>query len=957
MVSRRLHRRLDDGLGPTQEHRRPRQHRQGAHHQQQLGVGTSLPYTATLAQAKAAFAQNLNGFYDPILKNDVLVVFSAGNGSGVHASLDAVTPLNDLRLRSNWLSVANYQASGSADPSSSLCGQTATWCVAAPGSQIVSTFNVTTLDRAGIQAKYTRAMYPGIYAATTYAALQNAATNAWINVLNGYLNRQFAAQQAGKTFDEEAESTFVAQQAVGITLAFGSRIADPDGYTSTLADIVASNTDILGLAFSRAVLTKANAQLQADMKQFLTINGPGYGVLTGTSMAAPNVSGFAAVLMSRFPNYNTGLISDILVSSSKDLDTPGVDLKSGWGAPQMDVALAGPTALRQTREVNVATGGVDIWSNNIQDARDRYSAEVLASFPADIGGLTKRGGGELILTGSNSYSGATRVEQGTLTINGALTRSALTAIGGGTIGGTGSLASLTAASGGIVAPGNVGAIGTLTVAGTTTFAAGSQYLVDVGLPGTSDLIATNRAVLGGGTVTLRPTARDPRFGDSYTILTATNGVTGTFGDTTSFSAILYPLLSYSSTAVTASVAARPYTSVVANTPVQMAYARLLDGNRSAAYNSLLGIYGGLDLQSASTIQATLESLAPRAETTKRAIGTVATDNMARFYRERISAMAPETFQGGSIAMIGKPMEFAANAIAMPGQAAMVSDTPATTLQENVLPENAAVYLAGGYLDGSSASMPGTVPQTGRDRFDGFYVAAGIEAKVDDTSMLGFGFSYTKIDGKPNAGQTARGELIQGTLYGRIGGSLGPSLDVQTSAGVYQSRTRAAPARSWAPHSTCAPATTRWRCRAKSARPTMPAARRCASARASRCAPTASTSRRPRKPAPARRSPRRRTAIAASRPAPACSSTAMPRACARSLRPITSTTSRTARTCSWRASPAAPRCARRSRSRTRTATGAKCRRASPTAPAMRRCRCRPTRPSNAATCATRPIAAA
>ena len=755
------------------------------------GVSTSAPYTLSLAQARSTFAQTLNGFYDPVLKNDVLVVFSAGNDAGAHASLDAVTPLNDLRLRSNWLSVVNYQASGSADPSSSLCGQTATWCVAAPGSQIVSTFNVTTLDRAGIQAKYTRAMYPTIYSAATLSALQNAAVNAWINVLNGYLNRQFAAQQAGTKFDLDAESTFLAQQAVGITLAYGARFtsADPDGYTSRIAGIVSANTDILGVDFSKLVLTKANAQLQADMKQYLTITGPGYGMLTGTSMAAPNVSGFAAVLMSRFPNYNTGLISDILVSSSKDLDTPGVDLKSGWGAPQMDVALAGPTALRQTREVTVATGGVDIWSNNIQDARDRYSAEVLASFPSDIGGLTKRGGGELILTGSNSYSGATRVEQGTLTVNGALTRSALTATGGGTIGGTGSLASLTAASGGIVAPGNVGAIGTLTVTGTTTFAAGSQYLVDVGLPGTSDLIATNRAVLSGGTVTLRPTARDPRFGDSYTILTATNGVTGTFGDTTSFSAILYPLLSYSPTAVTASVAARSYTSVVANTPVQMAYARLLDGNRSAAYNSLLGIYGGLDLQSASTIQATLESLAPRAETTKRAIGTVATDNMARFYRERISAMAPETFQGGSIAMIGKPMEFAANEIAMPGQAAMVSDTPATTLQENVLPENAAVYLAGGYLDGSSASMPGTVPQTGRDRFDGFYVAAGIEAKVDDSSMLGFGFSYTKIDGKPNAGQTARGELIQGTLYGRIGGSLGPSLAVQTSAGVYQSRTR------------------------------------------------------------------------------------------------------------------------------------------------------------------------
>lgn len=197
------------------------------------GVSTSAPYTLSLAQARSTFAQTLNGFYDPVLKNDVLVVFSAGNDAGAHASLDAVTPLNDLRLRSNWLSVVNYQASGTADPSSSLCGQTATWCVAAPGSQIISTFNVTTLDRAGVQAKYTRAMYPTIYSATTVAGLQNAAVNAWINVLNGYLNRQFAAQQAGKAFDLDAESTFLAQQAVGISLAYGARFvnADPDGYT------------------------------------------------------------------------------------------------------------------------------------------------------------------------------------------------------------------------------------------------------------------------------------------------------------------------------------------------------------------------------------------------------------------------------------------------------------------------------------------------------------------------------------------------------------------------------------------------------------------------------------------------------------------------------------------------------------------------------------------------------
>lgn len=759
------------------------------------GSNTTVPFNITRAQAETAFRQNLAGFYDPVLAKDVLVVFSAGNGGGVHASIDAVTPLNDLRLRSNWLSIANYTAAGAAAASTSFCGQTATWCAAGPGSAIVSSVNTYTVDTAGIQAKYNRTAYPNltpIYTGTTVAALQNAATNAWLTVLNGYLNRRAAAQAAGRPFDEEAERAAAAQQAVAISLAYGSRFVggDPDGYTATLANILSApgNVAVLGRDFSYAVLTQANALITSELQRFISYGAPGYGALTGTSMAAPNITGFAAVLMEYFPTYNTGLITDILLSSSRDLDTPGVDLRSGWGAPQMDVALRGPTALRETRTATIGAGAVDVWSNNITDARDRYSAEVLAGFPNDIGGLVKNGGGELILTGANSYSGPTRVAAGLLTVNGSLTRSALTAADGGTIGGSGMLASLTLGAGGILSPGAAGAIGTLTVTGAATLGAGSQYVADIGASGTSDRLVAGRAVLQDGALTLRPVGRLPRFGDNYTVITAAGGVTGTFGSTTAFSAILYPEASYAATQVDVRVAARPYADVVEATPVQTAYARLLDGNRTS-YAALTGIYDALDLQGVATIRSSLEALAPRGETTRRAIGTVATDNIARFFRNRTAAIDPANFTGGQVAMIGKPIEFAANAAQMPGQAATVSDTPTEMIREGVLPSTVSAYLAGGYIDGSGASMPRTAPQGGRDSFDGFYIVGGVEAQATDNGVIGFGLSYSDIDAQPNQGSTASGELIQGTLYGRHGGQIGAAFDAQFSAGVYQSRTR------------------------------------------------------------------------------------------------------------------------------------------------------------------------
>ncbi len=202
------------------------------------------------------------------------------------------------------LSVANYRADGTPDPSSSLCGQTRLGASPRRAARSSRPSNVSSLSTGRRSARNIPA--PCIrtsIARRRLAALQNAAVNAWIKVLNGYLNRQAAAQRAGVAFDQEAEEQL--RRAAGGRHHARLWLALRDRRSRWLyqppAGIVANNTDILGVDFSKAVLTKANAQLQADLKQFLTVTGPGYGVLTGTSMAAPNVSGFAAVLMGWFP--------------------------------------------------------------------------------------------------------------------------------------------------------------------------------------------------------------------------------------------------------------------------------------------------------------------------------------------------------------------------------------------------------------------------------------------------------------------------------------------------------------------------------------------------------------------------------------------------------------------------------------------------------------------------------
>ncbi|MEG1451368.1 S8 family serine peptidase [Brevundimonas sp.] len=514
------------------------------------GSANAVPYNAPRETVLAQLTEDWGDFWDPIKEHDVLVVWSAGNSSTAHAGYTTTVPMTDPSLRGNWLSVVNYQANNAAVASSSLCGQTATWCVAGPGSIIVSGINHVTFNASKVSELYrSNPALSAMWAAGTANALQAAAQNAFIGKLNAYLNARAAG---GASFNEDAWVADLANHVAAIATVYGYRLANPDGYIATMSSLVAGNYDLLGTSFSDKLFIAADLRIQEIYAQVLNFNGPALGGMTGTSMAAPNITGFAGLLMEYFPEYNTSLISDILVSSSLDLDTPGVDLRSGWGVPQMGTALEGPTALRDVREVNVGAGTRDVWTNSISDARDRYSAAVLAHNANDIGGLTKIGGGELVLTNVSNYTGATTVLGGLLTVNGALTHSNISVADVGIIGGIGTLNNLTARAGGVVAPGDTAnPFGVLKVTNDALFEKGSFLWIRSGVNGSpsSRLDVGGKTTLQGGNVILKANQGNWNLRSRLTILNSADGIEGKFDGASSDLAFLTPVLTYQGNSV------------------------------------------------------------------------------------------------------------------------------------------------------------------------------------------------------------------------------------------------------------------------------------------------------------------------------------------------------------------------------------------------------------------------
>jgi len=322
-----------------------------------------------------------------------------------------------------------------------------------------------------------------------------------------------------------------------------------------------------------AVITAAGGIVQTDAdlswsgvasgSGALTKTGSGTLILTGTNTYAGGTT-IAAGVLQIGDGGTSGSITGAVVNNrtlafnrSDDIAFAGAisgtgDLqKRGAGSLTLTGAnsYSGGTLIAQGTLIGTASSfGTGQIMNTGALVIDQATEASFANAINGSGSFTKRGLGNLTLTGTSGMVGSTTVEAGKLSVNGSLGASAVTVLSGATLGGSGTVGGIVANAGATIAPGN--SIGTLTVSGNVSFASGSVYQVEVNAAGQGDRIAASgSAAIWGGTVEVLAANGNYAASTSYTILTASGGVSGRFADVTSNLAFLTPSLSYGGTDV------------------------------------------------------------------------------------------------------------------------------------------------------------------------------------------------------------------------------------------------------------------------------------------------------------------------------------------------------------------------------------------------------------------------
>lgn len=312
----------------------------------------------------------------------------------------------------------------------------------------------------------------------------------------------------------------------------------------------------------------------------------------------------------------------------------------------------------------------------------------------------------------------------------------------------------------IFVPGGAGQIGRLTVRGDVDLNDGTALMVDIGSADSDRFVVRSYAdqfgLTAAGGLVIRDAALNlsrvnagPRFGRTYTIVTADGGILGQFVSVQGSFGVLSPEVAYSANAVTLTFRAASLAAAlpVGATPTELAFARALDQLRGSSFTSLSSLYGTIDLLEPGHLGLALHGLTPTAIGEAVSINKLQSGIISGLVSDRLSLLGTDgarrgtlTVVGSSLASLGGPDRLS-RSVSTLGQASFASRITPGGSVIGQLPEHMSGFVSMGFDDGQSTlvdAAPGS--QSGRRSW---HMAMGIETAISDVTTLGTAFGYSE----------------------------------------------------------------------------------------------------------------------------------------------------------------------------------------------------------------------